>query len=426
MMIPILSVSVAAHALSLDEAEHMATGNSHDLKRASLEAESAKWSTRNAYAGYLPKLDLAANHLFSEKFEELEVPFGGETFVMPAIQPYTLFGVRAKWNIFTGLSTKNEVSAASLAEQAAQRTLARTNETLRVDIRTKFYQALGAQTLVDVAEQNIQTLQGHLNDVNSRVRGGVLTRFDVLRSEVQLEDAQTEKIAAIDMAAVARARLFQALGITDDGKPLSGHLPDQWDKLNFQNISAESARRDDREALRLTTERENKLTRLANSNLSPRISLFGGEEWYNNINHSIWETDERFKQSYSVGVEVSWNIFDGGASYAKEQQAALSEQAANERLKQADQAVPVDIDQWKRRLSYSVTNYKAKLSSIRKAEESVRLAKSGLRAGIRTNTEVLDAVVDLNRAKAVAVRSQVEAVEALGQLELAVGYAIER
>ncbi|MNL85200.1 hypothetical protein D3C87_2134340 [compost metagenome] len=54
----------------------------------------------------------------------------------------------------------------------------------------------------------------------------------------------------------------------------------------------------------------------------------------------------------------------------------------------------------------------------------MRLAHGALRAGALTNTEVLDAVLDLNRAKASAVRAQIDAVEALGSLELALGHSI--
>jgi outer membrane protein TolC len=86
--------------------------------------------------------------------------------------------------------------------------------------------------------------------------------------------------------------------------------------------------------------------------------------------------------------------------------------------------MPVALEEAKRRFNYDVINFKAKLSSIRKAEEAVRLARGGLKAGIRTNTEVLDAVVDLNRARAAALKSQIDAIEALGLLELSVGHTL--
>jgi outer membrane protein len=195
-----------AWGLSLDEAVRAAIDNSHELKAMRLEQESARWAEVKARSGYMPRVDVSARHLFAEHFEELEIEFGGGVFTMPAIQPYTSFGVSASVEVFSGLKTVNQVEAARLAREISRQQLERASETTRVNIRTLFYRALGAQTLVEVADQNIQTLTSHLADVKARVRTGVSMRFDALRSEVQLEDARTEKVMAEDNVANARAR----------------------------------------------------------------------------------------------------------------------------------------------------------------------------------------------------------------------------
>lgn len=55
------------------------------------------------------------------------------------------------------------------------------------------------------------------------------------------------------------------------------------------------------------------------------------------------------------------------------------------------------------------------------AEEAVRLAQGAVRVGTRTNTDVLDAMVELNRAKASLVKAQIDSIDSLGSVELAVG-----
>jgi len=422
----ILFATTPAWALTYEEALKHALAHSPEIKELQLQAESARWAQIKAYSGYLPKLQLQGRHLFDERFEELEVPFNGEVFVMPAIQPYSSLGVYATMNIFDGFQTTQSARAASLQKDAAQLRLNRMQEQKRAEIRTLFYNALGSQILVDVADQNIQTLQSHLNEVTSRVRSGVSTKYDSLRVEVQLEDARTEKVAAENNVAVARAKLFEAMGLADDGQPLSGTLPENFTQLNPMKLTLKEAQRTDRAALVAEEERAHDLAKASYAHWLPKVSLFGNYEWYNNINHSVTEDDERFKSAYALGVLFSWNLFDGGAEYAEQRQAALAQEIASVQLAKFDQNAPVELEEVKRRLSYDITNYKAKLVSIRKAEEAVRLARGGLRAGTRTNTEVLDAVVDLNRAKAAAVRSQMDAIEALGKLELALGHTVDQ
>ena len=54
-------------------------------------------------------------------------------------------------------------------------------------------------------------------------------------------------------------------------------------------------------------------------------------------------------------------------------------------------------------------------------ENLVRLANAGFKAGVRTTTEVLDAELDLFRARAGIVTTQLNCAEAKTKLELATG-----
>lgn len=413
-----------AKALTFDEALKSSTSNSHELKELRLEIQSSRWNEDKALAGYLPRLDLDGQHLFNEAFTELELAFGGSNVTIPAIAPYTSLGLTATINVFNGFRDENQLSAARLQNQAARLRLTRAEERKKTEIRSLFYRALGSQMLLDVAKQNIETLQTHSADVSHRISSGVSTRYDSLRVEVQLEDAKTEKVAAESNIAIARAKLFEAIGQADDGEPLLGKLPDDLDRISFQTITAENIVRADRSALLAERDQLVKVAAASKAHWLPQVSLFGDYEWYNNYNHSITGSDERFKAAYGLGVRVSWNIFDGGASLANQQQASVAIDIAQEKIADFDQNSPLAIEEAKRRFSYDLINYSAKLTSIRKAQEALRLARSGAKAGTRTNTEVLDAAVDLNRAKASAVKSQIDAIEALGQLELAAGHSL--
>jgi outer membrane protein TolC len=55
----------------------------------------------------------------------------------------------------------------------------------------------------------------------------------------------------------------------------------------------------------------------------------------------------------------------------------------------------------------------------------VRLATLGLKAGTRTHTEVLDAELELFRARAGVIKAQADAMEAFINLELSLGEPLE-
>jgi outer membrane protein TolC len=108
-------------------------------------------------------------------------------------------------------------------------------------------------------------------------------------------------------------------------------------------------------------------------------------------------------------------------SIGKAGQAAEQYFQADKNLRQTQIKSKQDFDFWKRKFKYYCTVYKARVSDVEKANESVRLARIGHRAGVRTNTDLLDAELELFHARAGAVNAQEGAIEALINLEMATG-----
>jgi outer membrane protein TolC len=266
-------------ALDLNTAQQTALENSPQIKNLKIDSAGAGWEKRRAFAGFLPKIDIDGRHLTSERFEELEVPFSGQVFVMPAIQPYSSLGVSASINLFNGFKDLNKWQGADLASAAAENRLAFATEQTKAQVRNLFYRALGSQILVDVAEQNIKTLESHLSDFKSREKYGASTRYDSLRVEVQLEEARTEKTAAENNVTGARQKLFESLGIADDGSLLQGVLPEDFSQINPDTISLRLESRSDRSALMAERDRRDRLSAAATSHWWPEVSFFGNYEW---------------------------------------------------------------------------------------------------------------------------------------------------
>ena len=89
----------------------------------------------------------------------------------------------------------------------------------------------------------------------------------------------------------------------------------------------------------------------------------------------------------------------------------------------ADLKAKNDLDFWTRKYNYYISLYKSKTTDIERSNEAARLAKVGRKAGMRTNTEVVDAQADVFRSKAAQINAQIGAIEALVNIELATGEA---
>lgn len=425
LSLTILFSGWGAHAQSLtfQEALAKAKDNNPNIRQLRLGHDSATWQKSKAFATFMPKLSVRGEHRFGEKYMLMPVEFGGNQLEMPVESPYTDFNIRANYTLFEGFGGMNNYKAASLQERASELELRRAEFQLEREVRGRFYQALGAQTLAAVAGQRVKNLEEHLDQAKRYVKYGYTTNYDALRIEVQLSEARTEKLQADDNIVLAKNRLAQVMGLETLAEGLAGEFP-SIDKLQIPaDLKAEAQNRDDIQAKLLREESATRMAAASKAWWSPKLNLYADKTYYNFADRDVVDSS-KYKDAYSVGVSLNWEIFDGGASYASQHQAANQEKIAAEATRAAMIQLPQEFDLWKRKYNYSVSVYKSKSVSISQAQEAVRQATAGKKAGTRTVNDLLDSELELDLTKAKLVQSQIDAIEALGNLELASGRAL--
>ncbi|MBC7371752.1 MAG: TolC family protein, partial [Bdellovibrionaceae bacterium] len=151
-----------------------------------------------------------------------------------------------------------------------------------------------------------------------------------------------------------------------------------------------------------------------------KLSLFGQYQYYNNRDDKF-DNWSQYREAYQVGLSMTWNIFDGMTSIARDHQSFQQSVQSDKSLVQSRLKAKQDLEFWKRKYNYYGTVFKARQSDVVKAEESVRLARQGKRVGTRTDTDLLDAESELFKARAGLVNAQMGALESLVNLELTTG-----
>ncbi len=418
-----LTSAHADNGLTLNQAMQEGIDNNPSLKMSKAALEEARAKKRETFGSYLPKVDILANHVFKLKYQEIQI---SPTSVFESTYPKTSFGARAEINLFDGFKTTYSYSGSKSLVVAADFELAHTLMSTENTIRLKFVQALGAQVLASVAETNVKTLSDHLKRAQELYRLGEFTKVDVLKIQVQLEQAIPEKLAAADNVYLTRKALSEAMGVENDERPLLDTLPVPKVEVvkNLDTNSSDLAKnRLDLKALEKRVEASDDLYKANRSIWMPKVNLVADYQYYNNRNYSFSET-EKFRNSYALGVNFVWNLFDGGASFARLEGSYYQKLQQEQKARKLAMNSSNEIEFWKRRYINSAVLYSAKLRSVDASKESVRIYQNGLKAGTRTNSDLLDAELDLDRSEAGVIKAQIDAVEALLNLELAMGRRI--
>jgi len=418
----------SARALTLNDALNEAFKNSPLIQKYESAKNEAYWKKIENSSTYLPNLSAQATYLFDKKYALTNVRLGNATTdtIVPQIIPNGQLALTATYPLFEGFAGVERLKSAKLQEEATINDNQWARFKTEMGVTLNYYKILAAQSLYEIAGQNLKILKDHLKEIQLFKKNGMATNYDVLRVEVQVSNAESELLNAEDNISINIQNLSELIGLNDSQIEVKGVLPDisfvTNEFIQDQNKqSGELSRRPDILALKLKSQSYSSLENAQSKFWFPKISLFGQYQIYNNLNTSL---SNSYRNAYQAGIQATWNIFDGLVSYSKSKQSTEQFIQSEKNYRISEMAAQKDLEIWKRKIYFNSSLFKARKSDILKSEESVRLAREGRRVGSRSNTDLLDAEADLYKSQAGAINAHIGTIEALINYQMASGKKI--
>jgi outer membrane protein TolC len=312
--------------------------------------------------------------------------------------------ITARQILFSGGGVSAAVKAQRLALEAATLQLQSVIDAALLDVRTRFYNVLVSRERIKVQEQNVELLRRQLQDVRNRFEAGTVSNFEVLRAEVAVANAQVPLINARNNYRLAIDDLRQSLGfVTSDGANVA-RIPEFVGKLEFAPVSFEltsalataKERRPDLQRLRKLEQAAEEGVTVRRSNYFPDLSLYAAYDWRKRPGYSDFAAS---RDGVTVGLQSTWDIFDGRATRGRVQQAESLLEQARLAFNEAELAVSVDVRRSLSSLQEATELAEASKKVVEQAEEAVRLADARYAAGTATQLDVLQARTDLTTAR---------------------------
>ena len=326
--------------------------------------------------------------------------------------------------IWDGGSTIASRRAARINEDAAYYTLRDTIDQVVQTVRTQFYQILLDRALVQVQEESVNLLQSQLEDQRSRFEAGTVPQFNVLQAEGQLQNQIPQLIAARNNYRISQFTLARTLGIpadrqyvTDNPLPVVGELG--FHPIKYDLASALIAARANRPFLK--AQRSSILANVENITVQaggyhPTVTAdIGLEQRSAGTSNNLRDT----VQGWFLGLQGSWNIFDGLLTYGRVKQARAQLEQAKVTYDDAVRQVELEV-------GTSVSNLRQAAQTVESAQtgvnvnlEALRLADERLAAGTGTQLDVLNAQTQLTTARSNLVQAQFSYVSAVASYQQA-------
>jgi len=425
---PAPAAAPAAVSLTVDEAVQRALAVSPRLSRYASLRTAAEAGEDEARADRWPQLEVGAGYQRRSSVTPLSIVAPGQDpsqpieliTIFPNIQDNYRLRAGLAMPLYTGGRIGRRIDAAGLDREAASHDLDAARADLVLEVKTAYWDLVTARERVRVLDEALRAFDAHLGDAHNKERFGMAARNEVLAVQVERDRSELDGISARATADVAAANLRRLLDLSpatriDTTEPLAT-APATVPGVEALVADARAAR-PERAALAARAGAAEAAASAERGARLPQLALSAGYT-YANPNRDIVPPEATWQDTWDVGVNVTWSVFDGGRRAAGEARAHARADAARAQLEELDRAIRLEVTQRTLELRTAGARLAVAERSLDSAKENRRVASDRYREGVIPSSELLDAEVALERAS-------LQRTEALALVRLA-GAALER
>jgi OMF family outer membrane factor len=426
--------------ISLDEAETIAEVNSPDLKALASQVEQAQSALRAEIARWYPSLSLNATSFpattTGQRFNRVS-PLTTESTGNTGYNTQTInqldASLQATWALIDPRRVPSIAAARDQYEKAKNTYLIGLRQ-LRLQVAQAYFDLQNADEQVRIGQESVRASLVSLRDAQARFQAGVATKLEVLEAQTQLARDQqlltqalygrtAGNLSASPGQAIARRDLAALLDLPQNVTPTAkdpARVVGTWIPSLQESIVAAYAFREELDQILLdisiansTANRElaavqpvlnlfNRfsLGRSTGSSFTPGLFAPGRFEPNTTLPLSIENQPERqWNVDNAFGINVSWDIFDGGRAKALYRQGKQRAQEEAFNFSKRRDGIRQEVEQSFYELLTNNRNIITTSNEVLSARESLRLSRLRFQAGVTTQREVVDTQRDLTQAE---------------------------
>ena len=409
--------------ITLEQAIELSLKNNQDIEEARLQVERSEAELRQERAALYPSLDLTSgltygNGLFLDSTiqqsidqnveertadnpnitEDQARELAEDRFTNASSSSFNFTsGLGLNYDIYDGGLRGASIRAAEKQLRSAELDLERIVEQIRFEGARDYYALQNSDAQVEIQKAAVEDASQTLKDAQLLERAGLGTRFDVLRAEVELAQANQRLTTAIANQNISRRQLAETLSVSHSTDLATADAIEEagtWNLELAETIVQAFKNRAELEQLLLQREINQEQRQIALSSVRPRLTA--------NANYSVdddFEDDFDISDRYSLGLNLQWRLFDGGAARAAGEQADIDAEISETNFADQRNQIRFAVEQAYFQLESNQNNIGTATKEVELAQESLRLARLRFQAGVGTQTDVIEAQTQLTTAR---------------------------
>lgn len=326
----------------------------------------------------------------------------------------------ASWPVYTGGKIWQGYQISKLNLKAAGESFDSARTAVVFSVKQAYYDMLLAQSALAVTREAVSSIEKHVNRVKALYQNGMVSRYDLLRAEVQLSNMQPQLIRMQNAVELSRQALNMVLN-RDLDTPV-----ELADSMSYHSAEADSAQlikqaleyRPEYRSIMLRQKMVDKAKLISYSSYQPTVALIAD---YSYSKGSGFSSDDEWTKNWDVGVAASWPLFDGGAGLGKIKEAKANSRQLVLIREQVEDWIKLEVTANYLTLKATEKAINSQEKAEEQAREALKIANARYESGQATNLDVLDAQLALTQASTNKIQAVHDYLVALAALEKSVG-----
>jgi len=406
--------------LSIDDVVNLALQANLDVAVAEKQVEIIQSRYRQYLGMALPNVSVTGSYtrnikkpsiiLFGQKFETGENNgFDGAANVDQVVYS----GGRVKTGIEAG---RKMVSAEKNALQGMKNDIVFTAKRL-------FYSIMLASATAVIQKDNLALSVEHLDTIHERFKQGLDPDLTVRRQDVEVADAKTTYIQALNLFEVAKLSMQDLLTLDlDVPLELTGYFAEPSETMVPYEAVVKKAleARPELQAAHTRVKIAADIVKLAAGDNKPQLSAFFTYRWTGQSSDFSPQENER-DDSVAAGLRLRYSVFTGFDTYEQIKQYSIQQAQAKLAEEKMVRAVKLDVrSQWLD-ISEALERVRAQGASIEQARLAMEATEKRYQAGQSSQLELNDATFAFNRARTLHAQALHDYWVSVAALERAAG-----
>ncbi|WP_180056197.1 MULTISPECIES: TolC family outer membrane protein [unclassified Acinetobacter] len=382
----LLLTSPWSFALDLVEAYERAKQADPNWQANKLQYEADKLNLGIANGNLLPTVTVSGN--VTRKNQNANQSGAQADLFMPDSTTSKQIALTARqplfrWDAWEGLKqvkTSINLSEINLKIQKQQHLL---------NVSEAYFNVLRQQALTVANLQEEQALSEQLRMMNAKLKEGLVAKSDVSEANAQYQNARANRMATNVQLVLAQEQLQQFIGpyrenlavLREDfefQKPVPNNVQ-AWEELaQGQNLGILQAHLQKRYA------EDGK--RVEKAALYPQIEAVGTYGYNKQSPESIMSQDGQFDQ---IGIEMNWNVFNGGRTQKSIRQAAVNVEKSQAQVDAAIRNAETDVKKAYMQVETDQAKLQARKAAMQSSSQVSLASQAQYQEGLKTMVDVL-------------------------------------